>query len=100
MNDERPNVAIPDVDHESNHDLMYAYSDDRGRTWQNNAGQTIACSGQSPIRVDSPGIVVAPIKGTDLEYYEQDRGGHGERAVGRMARDLHVGSRLRGRTAR
>jgi len=49
----------PDL--KSNHDLLYAYSDDRGRTWQNNAGQTIARSGQSPIRVDSPGIVVAPI---------------------------------------
>lgn len=49
----------PDL--KSNHDLLYASSDDRGRTWQNNAGQTIARSGQSPIRVDSPGIIAAPI---------------------------------------
>ncbi len=49
----------PDL--KSNHDLLYACSDDRGRTWQNNAGQPIARSGQTPLRVDSPGILVAPL---------------------------------------
>ncbi|MCH5376526.1 MAG: BNR repeat-containing protein [Planctomycetes bacterium] len=49
----------PDL--QTNHDLMYAYSDDRGRTWQNNAGETIGRSGPSPVNVESSGIIVAPI---------------------------------------
>jgi hypothetical protein len=40
---------------------MYAYSDNRGRTWRNNTGQTIGRSGQSPVNVESLGIVVASI---------------------------------------
>ncbi len=48
----------PDL--KTNHDLMYAFSDDRGATWKNNAGETIGTS-QSPITVESPGIVVVPI---------------------------------------
>ncbi|HLP77024.1 MAG TPA: BNR-4 repeat-containing protein [Candidatus Paceibacterota bacterium] len=42
----------------SNHDLMYAYSDDQGRTWKNNAGTTIAASGASFITPASSGIKV------------------------------------------
>lgn len=45
----------PDL--KSNHDVLYAFSDDRGRTWRNTAGQAIG----SPIGVNSPGIVVAPL---------------------------------------
>lgn len=41
----------------SNHDLIYAYSEDRGKTWLNNAGEMIS----GPPRVDSPGITVADI---------------------------------------
>ena len=41
----------------ANHDLMYAWSDDRGRHWRNNAGDLLA----GPPRVDSPGITVVPI---------------------------------------
>ncbi len=43
----------------SNHDLHYAYSDDRGRTWKNNGGNVIAdtLKGEE-ITIDSPGIVV------------------------------------------
>ncbi len=41
----------------SNHDLMYAYSTDRGKTWLNNAGETLA----EPANVNSPGITVASI---------------------------------------
>ncbi len=46
----------------SNHDLHYAYSDDQGRSWKNNAGQKIADtrSGER-IVLDSPGIVVYDI---------------------------------------
>jgi autotransporter-associated beta strand protein len=46
----------------SNHDLNYAYSDDRGRTWRNNAGEQIAdVTRGEQITIDSPGIVVWPI---------------------------------------
>ncbi len=46
----------------SNHDLHYAYSDDQGRTWQNNAGAKIADLAEGdPIELDDPGIVVCEI---------------------------------------
>jgi hypothetical protein len=41
----------------SNHDLMYAYSEDRGRTWLNNAGELLA----EPAGVNLPGITVVEI---------------------------------------
>ena len=41
----------------SNHDLMYAYSEDRGRTWLNNAGRLLS----EPAGVNSSGITVANI---------------------------------------
>ncbi|MCZ7599237.1 MAG: BNR repeat-containing protein [Gammaproteobacteria bacterium] len=40
------------------HDLMYACSDDGGRTWRNNAGAPF----DLPIRVDSPGVTVVPLR--------------------------------------
>lgn len=49
---------------ETNHDLCYAWSDDAGRTWRNNAGDLIAKLGGDdarPIGINSPGIVVQPI---------------------------------------
>jgi hypothetical protein len=46
----------------SNHDLHYAYSDDKGRTWKNNAGEQIADTRRGErITLDSPGIVVRKI---------------------------------------
>jgi len=45
----------------SNHDLLYAYSDDAGRTWKNQTGSTIATAGSSFISVNSPGIIAWPI---------------------------------------
>lgn len=46
----------------SNHDLHYAWSEDSGRTWRNNAGRVIAdlATGDA-IAVDDPGIVVREI---------------------------------------
>ena len=41
----------------SNHDLMYAYSEDGGNTWLNNAWKTLP----EPAGVNSPGIKVAEI---------------------------------------
>jgi hypothetical protein len=46
----------------SNHDLHYAYSDDSGLTWRNNAGEPIAdLANDDPIELADPGIVVHPI---------------------------------------
>jgi hypothetical protein len=46
----------------SNHDLHYAYSDDGGLTWHNNAGEKVAdLSARDPIALDDSGIVVVEI---------------------------------------
>lgn len=46
----------------SNHDLHYAYSDDQGRSWYNNAGELIADTREGEqITIDTPGIVVYEI---------------------------------------
>ena len=48
------------------HDLMYAYSEDRGKTWLNNQGQALT----TPINMDSPGIEVVDI---DERYGPQNQ---------------------------
>ncbi len=49
----------------ANHDVCYAYSDDRGVTWRNNAGAVVnAGDGKTLINVESPGIVVVPLDRT------------------------------------
>jgi len=45
----------------SNHDVCYAYSDDRGRTWFNNAGERAGETGETPLRVDTPGIAAIKV---------------------------------------
>lgn len=45
----------------TNHDLLYVYSDDDGRTWRNNAGTVVGTAGSSPVHAASPGVVVWPI---------------------------------------
>lgn len=62
-----------------NHDLNYAYSDDHGRTWRNNAGAVIGNAGSSSISINSSGLLVAPIPqniGLSNAYtqYEYDDG--------------------------
>jgi BNR repeat-containing family member len=42
----------------TNHDLLYVYSDDNGRTWKNGAGETVANSGAASVTESSPGIKV------------------------------------------
>ena len=42
----------------TNHDILYVYSDDNGRTWKNNAGTTIGTAGTSAIRASSTGLKV------------------------------------------
>jgi hypothetical protein len=48
-------------DASTNHDLLYIYSDDHGRTWKNNIGATVATTGSSSVSKNSSGINVWPI---------------------------------------
>jgi hypothetical protein len=45
-------------DASSNHDLLYVYSDDHGRTWMNGSGARVGASGATAIRKSSAGIKV------------------------------------------
>lgn len=45
-------------DASTNHDLLYIYSDDHGRTWKNDAGTSVASSGSTFVTKNSPGIKV------------------------------------------
>ncbi|HSI08408.1 MAG TPA: BNR repeat-containing protein [Rariglobus sp.] len=62
----RENPPGEPLDLRTNHDLCYAYSDDFGRTWKNNAGVEIARlstgGDDRPITVSSPGSVVYETK--------------------------------------
>ncbi|WP_437813371.1 BNR repeat-containing protein [Sorangium sp. So ce1078] len=42
----------------TNHDLLYVYSDDHGRTWQNDAGEKVATTGASFVTRSTPGLSV------------------------------------------
>ncbi|MBP2325955.1 hypothetical protein JOF56_006340 [Kibdelosporangium banguiense] len=44
----------------TNHDTGYVYSDDRGRTWRDNAGNVVGTTGGSPVAV-SQNLVVDPL---------------------------------------
>lgn len=56
----------------NNHDTLYVYSDDRGRTFKNSAGATVATIGtNNVIHIGSPGLVVDPLPvGRDLMNQE------------------------------
>jgi hypothetical protein len=46
----------------TNHDTGYVYSDDRGRTWRNNAGAVVGTTGSSDrVSVTDAGLVVDPL---------------------------------------
>jgi len=45
----------------TNHDMMYAYSDDLGKTWRNTRGVSIATAGSNPITPSSGGVTVYDI---------------------------------------
>ncbi|WP_437960227.1 BNR repeat-containing protein [Sorangium sp. So ce119] len=45
----------------TNHDLLYVYSDDHGRTWMNNAGEKVATTGASFVTRSTTGLSVWPI---------------------------------------
>lgn len=42
----------------TNHDLYYAYSKDKGRTWRNNAGGVVAITGRSPLPANANSLKV------------------------------------------
>jgi len=48
-------------DANTNHGLLYAFSDDHGRTWKNNAGTVIATPGSSAIHSRSTGLAAVEI---------------------------------------
>ncbi len=45
----------------TNHDTGYVYSDDRGRTWRNGAGDVVGVTGSDPVGITDPGLVVDPL---------------------------------------
>jgi len=45
-------------DASTNHDLYYAYSKDKGRTWRNNAGTVVATAGVAPLASDAADLKV------------------------------------------
>lgn len=49
------------TDPRNQHDLCYAYSDDKGHSWCNSAGEIIGNTGDDFIHLDSPGLIVASI---------------------------------------
>lgn len=42
----------------TNHDTVYFYSDDKGRSWRNSAGAGIGTSGSNAINVNTGGIII------------------------------------------
>lgn len=48
-------------DPSTNHDLYYASSDDRGRTWRNSAGAVVGSAGSRPLVADSAALRVVAI---------------------------------------
>jgi BNR repeat-containing family member len=44
----------------SNHDLFYAYSRDKGRSWRDNAGTVVATAGSNPLDSNAAGLRVWP----------------------------------------
>lgn len=46
----------------TNHDIHYAYSDDFGRTFMDNAGKPVAKLSESSIGIHTPGMVIASTK--------------------------------------
>jgi len=55
---------------DGNHDLMYAYSDDRGVTWRNNDGQPVGTP-SSPVTLTSAGIEVVDLDRRQALFNQQ-----------------------------
>ena len=67
----------------ANHDLQYAFSEDRGYTWRNSQGQIVGDSRKpnQVLRLDSPGITVVPIA---REHYLMNTHGQAVDSHGRI----------------
>jgi hypothetical protein len=53
----------------ANHDINYAYSEDGGTTWKNNAGVQVAnLAANDPLRIEDAGLVVKQINGRQSLY--------------------------------
>lgn len=46
----------------TNHDLVYVYSDDHGRSWKSEAGMAVATTGRTAITKSTPGITAVAIR--------------------------------------
>lgn len=66
-------------DVQSEHDILYAYSDDEGRTWKNNAGVAFASTGTDLIGLADTVAVIYPLGQQhgllNQEYMDVDRQG-------------------------
>ena len=76
----------------TNHDTGYVYSDDRGRTWRNNAGDLVGETGGTPVSVDSPGHVVDPL---DVDHGLMNQESQAVDSAGTPARDHQLRARAR-----
>jgi hypothetical protein len=47
-------------DASTNHDLYYTYSDDNGRTWRNNSGDSVGTTGTDPVTIEEPKVWTIP----------------------------------------
>lgn len=59
-----PASFVPATAPMPNHHIVYAYSEDHGRTWRNNVGTLVATTGTDPIGVNDTGIHVPGITAT------------------------------------
>lgn len=66
-------------DVQSEHDILYAYSDDEGRTWKNNAGVSFASTGTDLIGLVDTSAVIYPLGQQhgllNQEYMDVDKQG-------------------------
>jgi hypothetical protein len=61
------------------HDLYYVYSDDFGRTWNDNGGTRVATAGSDPVRVlDTSTQALAIPNGTNFSGYDVELDSHNQ----------------------
>ena len=73
-----------------NHDIMYAYSDDLGITWRNNAGQ-LAGTNSSPITLNTPGVEIVDLDRTHAVLNQQGQVVDNQRFVHALMHHRPVG---------
>jgi hypothetical protein len=59
----------------ANHDINYAYSEDGGTTWKNNAGTVVAnLAANDPLNISDPGLVVVALDDKQSLYNQMTQG--------------------------